>query len=159
LSFSQFLTRENLDIKSFFQEWDRHNHYKVSPKQFRQVLATCNFLLTNDEFNALVARYHENGSGDIFYMLFLHDASPKRYPLTSTNSICTATIIGENYNMLGRFPKLNEVMQKIKNVVMQKRIRIEEFFIDHDPLRKGDVVKAKFRSCLDELKYLLTFNL
>lgn len=54
--------------------------------------------------------------------------------------------------MNGRLPKLDDVMKRIKNTVMQKRIRIEEFFLDHDPLRKGDVTSAKFRSCLDELK-------
>lgn len=66
--------------------------------------------------------------------------------------MCTATVIGETYDMNGRLPKLDDVMKRIKNTVMQKRIRIEEFFLDHDPLRKGDVTSAKFRSCLDELK-------
>ncbi len=33
--FKQFLTRSRLDAKSFFQDWDRHKHFKVSPKQFR----------------------------------------------------------------------------------------------------------------------------
>lgn len=146
--------RENLDIKSFFQEWDRHNHYKVSPKQFRQALATCNFALTDEEFNALVARYRDQASGDMCYMIFLHDADPKRYPLKSANSECTTTVIGETYKYSGQLPKLYDVMQKIKNTVMQRRIRVEEFFLDHDPLRKGDVARSKFRSCLDELKYV-----
>lgn len=115
-------------------------------------MATCNFALTDEEFKALVARYGDQASGDICYMLFLHDAAPKRYPLVSTNSACTTTVIGETYEYKGRLPKLYDVMQKIKNIVMQKRIRIEEFFIDHDPLRKGDVAKPKFRGCLDELK-------
>jgi hypothetical protein len=34
----------------------------------------------------------------------------------------------------------------------QKQIRIEEFFIDYDPLRKGDVAKDKFKGCLDNFK-------
>ena len=42
----QQLRRERLDAKSFFQSWDRHNRFKVSPKQFRQVLATFGFELT-----------------------------------------------------------------------------------------------------------------
>jgi len=63
--YSQFLVRENLDIKSFFQEWDRHRHFKVSPKQFRQVLASCKFSLTNEEFDAILAYYKELASGDV----------------------------------------------------------------------------------------------
>jgi len=33
--FKQQMIRERLDAKSFFQTWDKHNHYKVTPKQFR----------------------------------------------------------------------------------------------------------------------------
>jgi hypothetical protein len=36
--------------------------------------------------------------------------------------------------------------------VKQRQIRIEEFFLDHDPLRKGDVAVIKFTGCLDALK-------
>lgn len=33
--FKQQLQRQRLDVKSFFQDFDRHKHFKVSPKQFR----------------------------------------------------------------------------------------------------------------------------
>jgi len=116
------------------------------------VLATCNFTLTDEEFKALVAKYKDQASGDMCYMIFLHDADPKRYPLESTNFVCTSTVIGQTYEYSGKLPNLYDVMQKIKNTVMQRRIRIEEFFIDHDSLRKGDMARSKFRGCLDELK-------
>lgn len=65
--YREFLVRGNLDIKSFFQEWDWHRHFKVSPKQFRQVLATCKFSVTEDECNALLAHFTEHASGDVLY--------------------------------------------------------------------------------------------
>jgi Ca2+-binding EF-hand superfamily protein len=40
-------------------------------------------------------------------------------------------------------------MDKIKNTVKIKRIRLSEFFEDFDPLRKGTCTKAKFRTALD----------
>ena len=43
--FKEMLVRHRLDSKSFFQDWDRHKHFKISPKQFRQVLATFGFIL------------------------------------------------------------------------------------------------------------------
>jgi hypothetical protein len=52
----------------------------------------------------------------------------------------------------GESPLVN-VMTKIKNAMKQKQIRIEEFFIDYDPLRKGDVNRDKFKGCLDNFKY------
>jgi Ca2+-binding EF-hand superfamily protein len=33
--FRELVVRERLDAKSFFQDHDRHNHFKVSPKQFK----------------------------------------------------------------------------------------------------------------------------
>lgn len=33
--FKDLLQRNRLDAKSFFQDFDRHKHFKVSPKQFR----------------------------------------------------------------------------------------------------------------------------
>ena len=51
--FKSKLLRERLDAKSFFQSWDKHNRFKVSHKQFRQVLATFGFELTDKENEAL----------------------------------------------------------------------------------------------------------
>ena len=36
--FMFLINRERLDAKSFFQDQDRHNHFKVSPKQFKQTI-------------------------------------------------------------------------------------------------------------------------
>jgi len=51
--FKEKIRRERLDAKSFFQSWDKHNRFKVSPKQFRQVLATFGFEMTDAEDQAL----------------------------------------------------------------------------------------------------------
>lgn len=34
-NFRELVIRERLDAKSFFQDHDRHNHFKVTPKQFK----------------------------------------------------------------------------------------------------------------------------
>lgn len=47
-------------------------------------------------------------------------------------------------------------MQKIKDHVMRNRIRIGEFFQDHDPLRKGTIEATKFRTTLYAQKLQLT---
>ncbi len=73
--FRAFITRERLDCKSFFQSWDKHNHYKVTPKQFRQVLATFNFLITDEEFEAALSTF-TNPQGEIEYLKFLQAANP-----------------------------------------------------------------------------------
>ena len=41
-------------------------------------------------------------------------------------------------------------------MVVMKRVRIEQFFIDYDKLRKGHVTKAQFRSILSMLNFNFT---
>jgi hypothetical protein len=40
------------------------------------------------------------------------------------------------------------LMDKIKNIIKRDRIRMLEFFQDHDMLRKGSIEPTKFRSTL-----------
>jgi hypothetical protein len=47
-------------------------------------------------------------------------------------------------------------MNKIKNQVKKDRIRLREFFQDHDILRKGYLPKMKFRNVLYAQKVQLT---
>ena len=45
--------------------------------------------------------------------------------------------------------KMKDIMDKIKHTVKINRIRLNLFFEDFDPLRKGTCTKAKFRTALD----------
>ena len=47
-------------------------------------------------------------------------------------------------------------MFKLKAQVKKDRIRLREFFQDHDPLRKGHIIKQKFRGVLHTQKISLT---
>jgi len=50
----------------------------------------------------------------------------------------------------------NDVEDRIRATVVMKRIRIEEFFLDFDKLRKGRVTKNQFFSILCQLGFNLT---
>lgn len=69
------LLRQRLDAKSFFQDFDRHKHFKVSPKQFRQVLSNFGFTMSDDELQSLIKTYG-NEQNDIKYQEFLNDSNP-----------------------------------------------------------------------------------
>jgi Ca2+-binding EF-hand superfamily protein len=51
------LVRNRLDVKSFFQDFDKHKHFKVSPKIFRQVLANLGFTMNDEELQSVVKYY------------------------------------------------------------------------------------------------------
>ena len=47
-------------------------------------------------------------------------------------------------------------MKKVKEIVKKDRIRLLEFFQDHDILRKGYVPQQKFRGALHSQRISLT---
>lgn len=57
--FRDFMVNKVLDVKSHFQDWDRHNSQKISPKQFRQVLASFKFYMTDEELAAIHQRFND----------------------------------------------------------------------------------------------------
>lgn len=145
------LQRERLDAKSFFQTWDKHNKFKVSQKQFRQVLATFGFELTDLESDAL-CKYYANQEGDIEYLNFLKDSNPDNsVKLEETKSRYQSK--GWKFDGVTDFDAL---MLKIKGIVKKGRIRLLEFFYDHDILRKGHVPYMKFKGVLRGQKIELT---
>jgi hypothetical protein len=50
----------------------------------------------------------------------------------------------------------NDVEQRLRALVVMKRVRIEEFFRDFDKLRKGKVTVPQFRTVLSMLNFVLT---
>jgi len=75
--FRALLLKNRLDAKSFFQDWDRHKSFKISPKQFRQVLANFGFLMTDEELDCIVRNYGDD-QNDVKYVEFLRDSNPNR---------------------------------------------------------------------------------
>jgi hypothetical protein len=73
-------------------------------------------------------------------------------PTTGAKSTYTAKFI--DYS--GDKESMAALMQKVKNIVKRERIRLLEFFQDHDTLRKGVVEPTKFRSVLHSQKVVLT---
>ena len=72
----KFFTRATrLYIKQFFQDWDHLGRNKVSPKQFRQVLATVKFNLTDPEYKA-ISNYYLSDDGYVNYVDFIRDTTP-----------------------------------------------------------------------------------
>jgi hypothetical protein len=108
------IRKERLDAKSFFKDWDRHNYFKVSQKQFQQVLTLLKFELTKEEIG-LIAKVYGNHDGAIRYSEFLRDANCLHYtiygPTTAAKSTYTKTWI----DFKGAADNHAALMNKIKN--------------------------------------------
>lgn len=140
------IVRERLDAKSFFQDQDRHNHFKVSPKQFKQTSTLLGVDINDAEVQSVVNVY-ANKLGDIEYLQFLNDCSVLRYTINDPFTGAKSTYRNTNIDFSGS-NDCTALMQKIREQVKRNRIRVGEFFQDHDPLRKGVIDATKFRTTL-----------
>lgn len=144
--FQEVVRKNRLDAKSFFQDFDHHRHFKVSPKIFRQVLTTHGFPL-NEHQTELVSLVYGNENYDIKYAEFLKDCNVLVFiingPYTGAKSTYNARFTDFNGS-----DEMRVLMEKIKQCIKRERIRLLEFFQDHDMLRKGSIEPTKFRSTL-----------
>lgn len=149
--FQEIVRRHRLDAKSFFQDHDYHKHFKVTPKIFRQVMFTHGFQMNEHEVACITKVYgcgETNQPVQIRYNDFLKDCNVLKFeiygPYTGAKSTYNAKFIdysGDKEDMIA-------LMKKVKNMVKRERIRLSEFFQDHDQLRKGVIEPTKFRSVL-----------
>lgn len=88
-------------------------------------------------------------------MPFIRDSECLKYIINEPYSGAKSTYINFNIDFTGA-NGIGGLMGKIKDHVMRNRIRIGEFFQDHDPLRKGTIEATKFRTTLYAQKLQLT---
>lgn len=55
--FKEYQLVHRLDTKQLFENWDKLSRFKVTPKQFRQVLATVGYNLSEEENKAICKLY------------------------------------------------------------------------------------------------------
>ena len=144
--FKFLINRERLDAKSFFQDQDRHNHFKVSPKQFKQTMTLLGVNPSIAEMESIVKVYG-NKLGDIQYLPFLEDCKILKYVINEAYTGAKSTYQPFDIDFSGS-KAIDKLMQKIRDMVKRHRIRLGEFLQDHDPLRKGRIEATKFRTTL-----------
>jgi hypothetical protein len=94
-----------------------------------------------------VVNVYANKLGDIEYLRFLSDCDVLKYVINEAYTGAKSTYRNSNIDFSGS-RSIDPLMQKIREHVMRNRIRIGEFFQDHDPLRKGVIDATKFRVTL-----------
>lgn len=129
----------------------------MTPKIFRQVLTTHGFPLSEAEVACVAKIYgcNSTANNEIRYADFLKDCNVLVFdiygPYTGAKSTYCAKFIDYSGDKA-----LDALMLKIKQIIKKDRIRLLEFFQDHDLLRKGVLPPTKFRSVLYAQKVLLT---
>lgn len=140
----------------------------MSPKQFRQVLATVNFPLSDYEFNAIVKLYYSDDQKDVRYVDFIKDTQPTNEFIGSSKSKEKLELEPhqqqraslEHIGLCQKNPQKSVeeivILNKIKTAVKINRLRMNDYLKDYDPLKKGILPANKFRGILSAMKYFLS---
>jgi Ca2+-binding EF-hand superfamily protein len=156
-----YVNTRRVVLKPRFQDFDKFNRGKVTPAQFSQCLDKI-FGFNEKELQRLVDNYFEPSSGYCNYNKFIQDVDPEELNTLGDTNFQKELLFTKSKAMSSpddvsstRNANLDRLMVEIRSQVSQHRIRLREFFVDHDKLRHGLVTPNKFRAGLSMAKIML----
>lgn len=102
-----------------------------------------------------VTRVYGTKLGDVEYLRFLEDSNCLHLSSVPLDNVGKVTYFPKDIDFTGA-NDVKLLLDKIKEFVYRNRIRLGEFFQDHDLLRKGIIDATKFRTTLYAQKLQLT---
>jgi len=149
------IKQRRIMTKPCFQDFDRLNYGYVSASQFAQGLSYLGLESTEPERKALEALYGD--SKGINYHKFFEDLDPVAKEPRKYEKNLAEMISHIQFREAGTERLLKKegcktvegVLDKIKENVMKRRIRLLEFFKDYDKLTSGRILKSNFTRALD----------
>ncbi len=109
--------------------------------------------MTDSELQAIVQIYGTD-KNEVKYLEFINDANPFRAQSAGDEGRKTQYI--GKVNVFNGETEFDKLIFKLKAQIKKDRIRLQEFFQDHDILRKGTITSQKFRGVLYAQKIYLT---
>ena len=160
-----FFEVNRIEPKPFFANDDRLKRGKVLKSQFKKILHSMKYYISDPHLEILMKKYGDPIPNEINYVVILNDAKEfgekkdakkeehSMQKITNKEFVPSLSSANNYYTYQTHFLNLDfnigDIVDKIKNTVKINRIRLNEFFEDFDPLRKGVCTKAKFRTALD----------
>jgi len=137
-----------INFKDCFRYYDKQNTCCVTEQQFRRCFPFEGF--TEEELDILVNRYTDRGRSVLngIHYQALHDDvmdrvnAPPDPPFPRSDLVIRPD--GSRWTAEDYTPE-----EKVQAKVVEKRIRIREWFTDYDPLRKGYATAGQARSILN----------
>eukprot|EP01105_Mastigella_eilhardi_P015378 TRINITY_DN3512_c0_g1_i1.p1 TRINITY_DN3512_c0_g1~~TRINITY_DN3512_c0_g1_i1.p1 ORF type:complete len:919 (-),score=238.89 TRINITY_DN3512_c0_g1_i1:73-2514(-) len=148
---------KGITIKQVFRPFDHLNRGFVTQKQFESAIP---FEVTPRQRSLLVKRYSSDVTGDVNYMAFGEDINPPEgedpdaaetagdsgyyfAQKARTQQFNSGTLQGSLHAEISAYDR---VMERLKEEVATKRIRMLDFFQDYDKFHTGHIAEPQFRS-------------
>ena len=159
---ARFIKCRRLSLVEQFKDKDKLNHKRVNATAFAQVIQLIGVHVTKDEIDTLCQFYLDKNTNFVDYVRFCSDVDEK-----------TGMIFGDNAHtsiVANPLPKYsqeespylvsartfkpsnewNEILKRLQAFVYKRQVRIMDFFLSFDNLRKGKVTQQKFNSVIGQ---------
>ena len=176
---------ERILLKPGFMDFDRSQQLHITQHQFLRVLKSLGLMPANQEiFDLIIRKYCDRGTAaEVNYWKFCMDLdrpedifpgyvpkNPPKAPVYTQGipaeqkspffASTTADLDVINNRWLQPRVEISndpsDVEDRLRSLVVMKRVRIEQFFQDFDKLRKGHVTKSQFSAILSQLGFNFT---
>ncbi|XP_060063466.1 uncharacterized protein LOC132543930 [Ylistrum balloti] len=151
--------RRRLMMYPYFKDYDRGIAYTrvVTKTQFGRILHFLSLNINAEDLKLICLKFEDPASGDVNYPDFvqavdqefvghtLDDANMMDKNRTNT-PVPSKPVSASDSNV-----SYEDLMSRIRNIVLTNRLRVIEYFQDYDPLRSGSISKSQFRRGLSVL--------
>ncbi|KAK7111168.1 uncharacterized protein [Littorina saxatilis] len=150
---SEKCRRRRLLMYPYFKDYDRSQAYSrvVTPLQFGRILHFLGMNVNNEDLKLLLAKFEDPTTGDVNYPAFVQ-AVDQEFVGHTMDDISIADDTRTNMVTQSKLPEVevsfDDLMARIRHIILTSRIRALDYFQDFDPLRTGSISKTRFRRCL-----------
>eukprot|EP00949_MAST-11_sp_MAST-11-sp1_P004163 g4163.t1 len=144
--------RKKIRLDSYFRDFDRLNHKRVSVNRFERAILTARLEVSQSQVQELIQQYMRR-DGMVDYYNFCLDCnkvfSVRGLEQNPTQEV-TLSLAGANLRPIGQrlsdaeVAAARDIIQLLQSAVRNRGIILKTFFVDFDPTHSGFVSASRF---------------
>ena len=158
-----FIYKRRIGLKLFFENFDRLRHGVVTQQKWRTVVGETDLPIGEDEIQFIGKLFALEKKPDLFnYRYFVEQVNEIFGPLElhrspRANPNCRAALIPDPSLRVQPITDdeqilINQVLNRMRNYIMTRRMEIRQQFEDYDRLPKRKyITKSQFKQCIGRL--------
>jgi len=157
---SDQVRKRRLMVYQYFKDYDRSKGYSrvITPTQFGRILHFLTLNVAAEDFKLLCKKFKDEATGDVNYPAFVQTVDREFVNYTQSEPMEVGSQASRSpsptekpMNLTG--VNIEDIMARIRHIVLVHRRRVCEYFQDFDPLRSGSITKSQFQRGLSDLGF------
>ncbi|CAG5122336.1 unnamed protein product [Candidula unifasciata] len=149
------VSKERIMVYQYFKDFDRSKAYTrvVTPSQFCRILHFLGLNINNEDLRLVLNKFQDPTTGDVNYPAFVQavDKEFVGHTMDDVDNLETdvtkvkAKTENDTKQVESSPVLFEELMARIRHIVLVNRLRVIEYFQDYDALRSGSISIGQFR--------------